>query len=130
MTVVVSSHLLSELEDYCSEMLMLEDGRVAGDGVVRLCDVYAADARARRVALDLADPVPDLAQTLVGLGLDVEWAGSSDAVVRIPGTPGAEAEALARLVGAGLRVRRFDPQPTTLEDVYTASRHDAPAAAP
>ena len=34
MTIVVSSHILAELEDYSTRMLMLREGRVAGGGVV------------------------------------------------------------------------------------------------
>jgi ABC-2 type transport system ATP-binding protein len=30
MTLVVSSHILAELEDYCSEMIIIENGRVVG----------------------------------------------------------------------------------------------------
>ena len=129
MTLVVSSHLLAELEDYCTEMLMLEGGRIVGDGVVRLSEVRAADVQSRRVALDLAEPVASLGAVLAGLGVEVEQATPAAAVIRIPGEPGAEAETLARLVGAGLRVRSFTPQPTTLEDVYTG-RHDPSTAVP
>ena len=46
MTLVVSSHILSELEDYCSEMLMLRAGEVLGGGVVRLDGALAQDALA------------------------------------------------------------------------------------
>ena len=122
MTLMVSSHLLSELEDYCTEMLMLEGGRLRGDGVVRLADVRAGDVQGRRVLLELAAPVASLAATLAGLGLEVEQAGELEAIIRIPEDAGAEAQALARLVGAGLAVRRFSPQPTTMEDVYATSR--------
>ena len=130
MTLMVSSHLLSELEDYCTEMLMLEAGLISGEGVVRLADVRAHDALGRRVALELAVPVGSLAAILAGLGLDVEQAGEMGAILRIPDDPGAEAQALARLVGAGLAVRSFTPQATTMEDVYAASRFDAPSASP
>lgn len=34
MTIVVSSHILAELEDYATQMLMIRDGQVAGGGVV------------------------------------------------------------------------------------------------
>ena len=30
MTIMVSSHILSELDDYCTEMLMLDEGRIVG----------------------------------------------------------------------------------------------------
>ncbi len=127
MTLMVSSHLLSELEDYCTEMLMLEGGRLQGDGVVRLTDVRAADVQGRRVVVEFAAPVASLGAVLAGLGLGVEQAGGAQAVIRLPEDAGAEAQALAKLVGAGLAVRSFTPQPTTMEDVYAASR---PGAAP
>ena len=126
MTLIVSSHLLSELEDYCTEMLMLEGGRLRGDCVVRLSDVRAGDIRGRRVLLELAAPVASLAAILAGLGLEVEQAGDVQAVIRIPEDTGAEAKALAKLVGAGLAVRSFNPQSTTMEDVYAASGPGAP----
>ena len=130
MTVVVSSHLLSELEGCCSEVLMLEAGRVAGDGVVRLADVRARDARMLRVELELGQPVGRLSDALTALGLTVESAEASSAVIRISGAPGAQAKALARIVGAGLAVRSFTPQPTTLEDVYTDTLAGEAAPAP
>ena len=129
MTLMVSSHLLSELEDYCTEMLMLESGRLRGDGVVRLADVRAGDVRGRRVVVELALPAASLAAVLAGLGLEVEQAGETEAVIRIPEDAGAEAQALAKLIGAGLAVRSFTPQATTMEDVYAAARPDAPATA-
>ncbi|WP_174300340.1 ABC transporter ATP-binding protein [Caulobacter sp. S45] len=125
MTLMVSSHLLSELEDYCTEMLVLEDGRVRGEGVVRLADVQAGDLQGRRVLLELAVPVSSLAAVLAALGLDVEQAGDMQAVVRLPEDAGAEAQALGKLVNAGLAVRSFSPQPTTMEDVYAAAVPDA-----
>ena len=130
MTLMVSSHLLSELEDYSTEMLMLEGGRLRGDGVVRLADVRAGDIRGRRVVVELAAPVASLAAVLAGLGLEVDQAGQTQAVIRIPEDADAEAQTLARLIGAGLAVRSFTPQPTTMEDVYAASRPGDPSTVP
>ncbi len=39
MTLVVSSHILAELEDYCSEMIIIEDGRIVGGKAVKVRDV-------------------------------------------------------------------------------------------
>ena len=134
MTVVVSSPLLSDLEDCCSEMLMLDEGRIGGGGVVRvpprMPEPAAAETPAEpaRVRVDLAVDVPDLGETLTALGCEVESVEAASAVLQI--APGAEAErdVLARLVGAGLPVRGFTPIRATLEDAYMAAEVDAGAA--
>jgi ABC-2 type transport system ATP-binding protein len=116
MTIVVSSHILSELEDYSTQMLMIREGRVAGGGVV------AAGGGARdgaRIAVTFGDPPPDLAEKLEGLGLTVERLAGAEAVLLAP--EGEEDDAvLANLIGAGLKVRAFQPAKRTLEDAYLA----------
>ena len=126
MTIVVSSHILAELEDYSTRMLMLRDGRVAGDGVV------AAGQPAHEaglVRIQLAAPRADLASVLSGLGLSVESAAADEAQVRVAGGAEAEAALLARLVGAGLAVRAFAPVKRTLEQTYLDEAR-RPARAP
>lgn len=116
MTIVVSSHILAELEDYSTRMLMIRDGRVAGGGVV------AAGAGARdgeRVAVTFADPPPDLAERLTALGVAVETIGGDEAVIAAP-VGEDDAALLGRLMAAGLRVRSFQPARRTLEDAYLA----------
>jgi ABC-2 type transport system ATP-binding protein len=127
MTIVVSSHILVELEDYSTDMLMIRDGRVAGGGVVA-AGMAADTARARLV---LAHPQADLREALEGLGLAVEQADESEAVITISGGPEAEADALRRLVNAGLPVRGFTPARRTLEQTYLeeAARGRRPAGA-
>jgi ABC-2 type transport system ATP-binding protein len=116
MTIVVSSHILAELEDYSTRMLMIRDGKVAGGGVV------AAGAGTRdglRVEASFADAPSDLAAQLAGLGLTVERLDGEVAVIVAP--EGEDDSALlARLVGAGLKVRAFQPVRRTLEDAYLA----------
>jgi len=121
MTVMVSSHLLSELEDYCTEMLMLEDGRVIGDSVVRLASRTAAPDEPVRILVTFA-PVEDLGIRLTDLGFQLERASPDEAVVLIAPGPEAEQDALSRLVASGLPVRGFTPIRTTLEDVYMAAQ--------
>ena len=38
MTLVVSSHILAELEDYCSTMIIVDDGRVVGGKPIKVRD--------------------------------------------------------------------------------------------
>jgi len=116
MTIVVSSHILAELEDYSTRMLMIRDGRVAGGGVV------AAGAGSRddeRIAASFADPPPDLAEQLAALGITVERLDGDEAVLALPDGED-DAALLARLMAAGLRVRSFQPVRRTLEDAYLA----------
>jgi ABC-2 type transport system ATP-binding protein len=133
MTLIVSSHILAELEDYCSEMLMLRDGEVVGGGVVRLDraapqgadgEGQAADPTTRapllaRVAF--AVPAGDLLERLGALGFSVSRIEGADAILAL--IPGAQAETdtLAALVRAGLPVRSFTIVRQTLEETYRAA---------
>lgn len=117
MTIIVSSHILAELEDYCTAMLMIRDGRVAGGGVVSAGGARPSTGLLRLQA-SFAQPQQDLAERLTALGFDVESATSDQAVLRVAAAPDAEAEGLARLVAAGLRVKAFAAVRASLEDAY------------
>jgi ABC-2 type transport system ATP-binding protein len=116
MTIVVSSHILAELEDYSTRMLMIRDGRVAGGGVVA---AGAGSRDGRRVAVTFTDPPGDLAERLAALGLTVERLDGEDAILAAAESED-DAALLGRLVSAGLKVRAFQPARRTLEDAYLA----------
>jgi ABC-2 type transport system ATP-binding protein len=114
MTIVVSSHILAELEDYSTRMLMIREGRVAGGGVVAAGSGQSADAG---FAVTFTDPPKDLRKRLEKLGLAVTRLEGAEAVVSAAaGT--ADAEVLTLLVGAGLKVSAFQPARRTLEAAY------------
>jgi ABC-2 type transport system ATP-binding protein len=116
MTIVVSSHILAELEDYSTRMLMIRDGKVAGGGVV------AAGAGARdglRVSVAFADPPADLPERLSAIGVTLEHRDGDEAIL-LAAAGEDDAALLAKLVGAGLKVRSFQPTRRTLEDAYLA----------
>ena len=118
-TLIVSSHILAELEDYCTEMLMLRDGRIAGGGVILAGRGPGAPA-GERARLTLAEPVADLGDRLAALGLVVEHSDAAGAVVRLSAEPQAHARALAALVQAGLPLVSFAPVQASLEEAYMA----------
>jgi ABC-2 type transport system ATP-binding protein len=122
MTIIVSSHILAELEDYSTRMLMLRDGAVAGGGVVEAGS--GAQSREREVVeVVFSAPPPDLEQTLTGLKLKV--VSLADATAVIEADEGSDI--VRRLVEAGLSVRSFTPVRRTLEQAYLAEAAASPA---
>ncbi|MDP3852976.1 ABC transporter ATP-binding protein [Phenylobacterium sp.] len=116
MTIVVSSHILSELEDYSTQMLMIRDGKVSGGGVV------AAGSGVRdgaRISVTFNGPPADLAERLGKLDIALERRDGDQAVLLA--ADGEDDDAvLAKLIGAGLKVSAFQPARKTLEDAYLA----------
>ena len=116
MTIVVSSHILAELEDYSTQMLMIRDGAVAGGGVVA---AGGGHRDGQRVEAAFAEPPLDLAERLEKLGVTVEQTTGDTAILLLP--EGEDDSALlGKLIGAGLKVRSFQAARKTLEDAYLA----------
>lgn len=117
MTIVVSSHILAELEDYSTQMLMIRDGAVAGGGVVAAGG--GGDRDGGRVEVIFAETPPDLGDRLAALGVTVErLAGGAATLVLAEGQD--DSALLGQLIGAGLKVRSFQAARQTLEDAYLA----------
>jgi ABC-2 type transport system ATP-binding protein len=114
MTLIVSSHILSELEDYSSEMIIMEEGRIAGGAAKR---VAAADAP--RIGIELAEPRPDLPAFLAArAGVTVVRADAQRAVIAVTGGAAERHLLLKALLEAGFPVADFAVQKVSLEDLY------------
>lgn len=112
--LIVSSHILSELEDYSSNMLIMQDGELATGQMVSA----PRAALEGRVRIGLVAPDPRLGDVLAAAGVTVERLGVDEAFVAVPHDPAAHAALLARLVGAGLAVASFSEARKSLADVY------------
>lgn len=113
MTLVVSSHILAELEDYSDRMVIVDHGRIAGGESIAL----KTGARLRIV---LAAPREDLKDFLSVQGAQILEATADQALVSMAADPGARARLLAALVAAGFAVADFTEDARALEDVYFA----------
>jgi ABC-2 type transport system ATP-binding protein len=116
MTLVVSSHILAELEDYCSEMIIIEGGRIVGGKAVKVRDVERP-----RYLLEIATARSDLKDFLTArAGLDVIEADEHHALFTFTRNPGARARLIRDLVTAGFEVSSFGESTKALEDTYFA----------
>jgi ABC-2 type transport system ATP-binding protein len=114
-TVLVSSHILSELEDYATWMLTLEAGQVRG--LVPAAATHDTGARWLRLRL-ASDPgvAAALAMALPGVNA-VEPLGD---VLRLAWSRdvAAQAELLLALLQAGVRVVGLEAEATRIQDLY------------
>jgi ABC-2 type transport system ATP-binding protein len=112
-TVLVSSHLLSEVEQVCSHLGIMRQGSLVAQGPI---DDIRADARPV-VEVTTATP-DDAARVLAGLGLS--GVSISDGLATADGA-GVEPERIVEaLVTAGVGVRGFAVRSPSLEDLFVA----------
>jgi ABC-2 type transport system ATP-binding protein len=114
-TVLVSSHLLAEVEQICTHVGVMSRGRLVEQGTL---EEFRGRAEAQFV---VRSPDPSEAvRVLVGLGLATESTG--DVVTgSVDGRPLPPAEeVVASLVAAGVRVRGFAVERPSLEDRFVA----------
>ena len=120
-TVVISSHILRELDDLCDRVAILQRGQLVAAGDVN--DVIDRYEVARFVyELRLLDGVDRARTVLARRRALVEAEGIMDGLtslqVQIQGNEAMMADLLAELVGAGVRVVTCSRVRSRLEDVY------------
>ncbi len=116
LTIVVSSHILSELEDYSTHMLALDRGRLRDFRPIAEPGEVAAR---QRVRLALAQPDARLESILEGEeGLSALSVAEGEASFDMAAAPAARAALLRRLVEAGLPVAAFELCERNMEQAY------------
>jgi ABC-2 type transport system ATP-binding protein len=114
-TVFLSSHDMSEVDEVCESVVIIHRGRVVWDG--RL-DRLREEARAHVHLLSTSDDRRALELGLVQPGVDVEWAPDRGLTVRAD-DPARDGYVLA-LGRAGIAVRRLEPELPPLEAHFAA----------
>ena len=114
MTLVVSSHILRELEDYATHVMVLREGRMVSFEAI----TEAQGTEGQFVEIVLAEPSERLKDVLARYEqLTLVSADDRSARVELQ-AKGEASKLLSALVAAGLRVERFDPQSRSVEQVY------------
>jgi ABC-2 type transport system ATP-binding protein len=117
MTVLVSSHLISEIEQVCDYVVMIRAGRLVHQGTV--ADLSATQQSDVLVAPEHDEDRERLAKILESAGCTV-GAGPGEATIRVESS-GLSAADLNRLAaGHGITLRRLAEQTRSLERAFFA----------
>ncbi len=109
-TVLLSSHLLGEVEQVCDRVGVIHKGELVTEGTVD-------ELRGAGRILVKAEPVEEAHKIAAGLDW-VEGAEVEDGMLVLDADPERAAEINASLVSAGLRVSEFRPLARSLEDAF------------
>jgi ABC-2 type transport system ATP-binding protein len=114
MTLVVSSHILAELDEYSTHMLVLRGGRILEHRALG-----EAPAGGRRVRVTLAEAREDWSATLTGMaGVSVAESHALGAILAIAGDDADQARVLRQLIEAGVPVAAYAADSENLHDSY------------
>ena len=127
MTLVVSSHILAELDEYSTDMLVLRNGQViehralvganTGNGGAGAGAEGAAEAR--RIRIGFTHPVADIATWFAGIdGIKLLESSDSEALIALQGNADAQALLLRTLLERGLPVINFAAERENLHQSY------------
>jgi ABC-2 type transport system ATP-binding protein len=113
-TLVVSSHILAELDEYSTHMLVLRAGRI-----IENRPLQGRSIAVRHFRLELAMAVPGLRARLAALdGASVVESDERSAVIEVPADAARQAQLLARMVAGGLPVCAFSELREDLQVSY------------
>jgi ABC-type multidrug transport system ATPase subunit len=113
-TIVLSSHLLTEVERIADRVLILLDGRAVL--TERIEDLRQRQLRASRLRLEIKGDAAAAELVLVRLDVPFERSGAHELLVAA--TNGRSLEVLDALRGAGVDLRSFQMQGPTLEETF------------
>jgi ABC-2 type transport system ATP-binding protein len=117
-TIIISSHILADMDEYCTHIAIMQSGAMQQFGTVSQITA-GHDAHRRRYAITLAHPVADLAGVLAGLeGASAIATERDRATLELGSSPDDAAAALAWLVARQIPISSFSPVAANLEEAY------------
>jgi ABC-2 type transport system ATP-binding protein len=124
MTLIVSSHILSELEDYSTHVMIIREGRLVlhkplSEAAAQISGV--GHARQTCMRIEIGAPDPSFERVLHGFGVASRVAvHGTSASVFIPGDGDARAALLRHCVQSGLPVTGYFEDRAKVEEIYFA----------
>lgn len=116
-TILVSSHILTELEDYCSHVVMLDRGRLVFSGTV--AEARRRAGGGRHLRLRVVGPPEAARAALTSDPAVSEVSAAPDGwAFRFAGDEESAARLLRALIESGLRVSSFADDSGSISDGY------------
>lgn len=117
-TLIVSSHILSDMEEYCTHIAIMSHGSLIKFGTVREISAGADDGRCR-YTVHLAEPVVDIAGLLTDVAdLMVVQSERLEVTLEYGSSRAQAADLLRLLVARGVAVAGFTAGHAGLEEAY------------
>jgi ABC-2 type transport system ATP-binding protein len=119
-TIFISSHILSDLEDICTRVAFIAAGRNAADAEGRnVLDMRRAETPVITCEIETIGSAQTAAAAAGQFpGARVPEVGEASLRVELTGTPDQAVALLRHLVGHGIQILRFDPRGPDLEERY------------
>jgi ABC-2 type transport system ATP-binding protein len=117
-TILISSHILSELQEICSHVAIMEAGKLVTQGSP--AEILTGLALARRVRIRTAPGATEALMSVAAQHPGVEAVTESDGAVELELAGGDDEAAafLRHLVEAGVPVVDFTEVETGLEEIF------------
>ena len=131
-TILISSHILSDLEDICTQVALIAAGRNAQDAAGRsVIPLREQQAKAQQYEIDvLGDAAAAVVALAAAPGTRVVRQHGQQVLVEIVGTQDEAAALLRTLVAAGINVVRFVKRDVGLEEEYRRAFSPPPEGRP
>ncbi len=125
-TVIISSHILSELEGICSHLAVIDDGVVKSQGAIE--EIRHALTETHRIAARVPDERADDVFDLVDAMAETEDVAVESGLVRFTfhGDDEVSARILASVIAAGIPVYEWRTESAGLEEVFMQITGDGP----
>ncbi len=117
-TILISSHILSELADFCTSIGIIERGKLLAAGSIQ--EIQTQIRAHRVIKIRVLDETTVLAEELLREDSGVRSVQTYDHTLtaEYSGQDSEMARLLGRLIGGGVSVQSFAEEPLRLEDVF------------
>ena len=120
-TVILSTHILSEVSMTCGQLVIINNGRIAGEGTPESLGAQLKEGEVLRAHID--GPITAVREMIARIDgvLDVsQEPGSEEGIFLVTSLPGQDVrDTLTRqVVEDGFSLRELRPLDMTLEDIF------------